>query len=174
MANPNTCQEISVYDHLTNKTVLIEACSNDDLCHYLATGIASLVIFLGFAACCMFVVSARSDRRKPSSSPPSYEAVWSSTVRKCRLQFCFSKHHRVYKTDKPLGRTRTDTAVWRILTRVDNSSCLKPLLRDCCSCQGSNLRTIGHTLLVFATVCVIGMSAFIVVMMVVMVKPNIL
>ena len=83
MADPNTCQEIAVYDHLTNTTVLLDACSNNDCCHYLATGITSLLVFLGFAGCCIYAISAGFSRRKTGTgtgtdtdtSPPSYGTV---------------------------------------------------------------------------------------------------
>ena len=73
---PNGCQEIEVYDYMTNATVVLDICNSGPYAHYLSAGLISIAIFMMFVSCCLFTAGG-ARRYKPLSeqSPPSYESV---------------------------------------------------------------------------------------------------
>jgi hypothetical protein len=77
----NGCQEIEVYNFMTNATIVLDICNSGPYAHYLSAGLVSVAFFMMFVSCCLFtawgalVHKPLSDRQSVPSCPPSYESV---------------------------------------------------------------------------------------------------
>lgn len=71
------CQEIEVYNLMTNATVVLDICNSSPYTNYLSTGLLSIAIFMMFFSCCLFTVGGvRVHKPLPNHrTPPSYDSV---------------------------------------------------------------------------------------------------
>ena len=80
------CQEVEVYDYLSNSTIVLDVCSNAVLCNYLATGFVTIVVFMMFLLCCAISSDLRGRKRTQigyvrmeaggtDNQPPQYNSL---------------------------------------------------------------------------------------------------
>lgn len=80
-----SCQEVEVYNYLTNSTLVLEVCNSAAHCHYLSAAFTTIAVALMFSFCCIACVGAN---RKPrvvytavpvdtsvQQQPPNYETI---------------------------------------------------------------------------------------------------
>jgi len=71
----NSCQEIEVYDFMTNATIVLDICNSGPYAHYMSAGLISIAIFMMFVSCCVFTAGTRAYKPLSGQIPPSYDSV---------------------------------------------------------------------------------------------------
>lgn len=82
-----SCQDIEVYDYLTNSTLILEVCANREHCHYLFTTFTTVAIAVLFTIMCTLscesrkksmvysVVDNEAGECEDQARPPNYNAI---------------------------------------------------------------------------------------------------
>lgn len=81
------CQEVEVYDYLTNSTLILDVCANAAHCHYLVTTFTTVALVMIFWLLC--TIACTSNKRRiayirvneddsaddDTRLPPQYNAI---------------------------------------------------------------------------------------------------